>query len=113
MATSQDLLRELAQIERDIDALRDHRRELELGCRYAGYARGAYPLRRLFLFALRRDLERRIYLLRLRYGAAYNSYLLLRREESGEAGSSTKDPPSPAAASRRSPLNPALRRGSR
>lgn len=104
MVTSHDLLEEIAGLEREIDALRDHRRELELGLRYA--RGGAYPLRRFFLVMLRRDLERRIYRLRLKYGVAYNGYLLLRREETGDV---TTTPPLP----RRSPRASVLRRGGR
>lgn len=108
MVASDDLLKELAGIEREIDALRDRRHELKLGLRYARVR--AHPLRGLFTLMMLRDLERRIDLLRLRYGAVYSGYLRLRRAEAGEARA---DPPSPAAASLRPPRAPTLRRGSR
>lgn len=81
MATSEELQRELADIRREIDELRDHKLEIEAildeihGC--------LRWLRAPNACLLKRSIEARIQSLRLRYNIVHNCYLTVKRDEEG------------------------------
>lgn len=79
MVSSDDLLRKIAEIEREIEELGDRRQDIELGLRYVRSR--THPLRGLFALMMLRDIERRMDYLKLRRNAARNSYLQLYRDE--------------------------------
>lgn len=79
MVDPDDLLRKIAEIEREIEELGDRREEIELGLRYVRSR--THPLRGLFALMMLRDIERRMDYLRLRRNAARNSYLQLYHDE--------------------------------
>ena len=79
MVSPDDLLRKIAEIEREIEELGDRRYEIEHGLIYIRSR--THPLRGLFALIMLRDMERRTDHLRLRCNAARNSYLQLCRDE--------------------------------
>ena len=79
MVNPDDLLHEIAEIEREIEELGDRRYEIEHGLRYVRSR--THPLRGLFALITLRDIERRTDYLRLRCNAARNSYLQIYHSE--------------------------------
>lgn len=79
MAKTENLLREIEQLERQIEAFRDYLREAEL---YPEQVDAWSRLRRtIALFLLRREVSRQIYQLQLRLNAARNCYRFAEKRE--------------------------------
>lgn len=79
MVTSEQLQRELDDIRREIDELRDHQLEIEA---VLGEIPGCFRwLRAPNAYLLKRSIEARIQSLKLRYNMVHNCYLTVKRGE--------------------------------
>jgi hypothetical protein len=79
MVGSEDRLRQVAELEDEIDELFEERVTLDLALRSPGLRLNL--LRRLYIRFAIRELEQRLDYLKLNRNIAYNSYLQLRRDE--------------------------------
>lgn len=79
MVTSRDVRLEGKRLEEEMDELRQHWHELDAGLHYA--RNGVRVSWLIGSYLLKRDLEKRIYELRLRRNMVQNSYIQLRKDE--------------------------------
>jgi hypothetical protein len=94
MATSEELERELDRICQEIDELRDYEHQIEMAL---SAAHGRFKwLRAPGSYLLKRDVARRIQLLKWRNNVVRNCYLAVKRDEEGEHRRSPFRAPGPA-----------------
>ena len=79
MVGSEDLLRQVEELECEIDSLREERVGLDLALRSSKLRLNAS--RRLYVWFMIRGLDNRLFGLRLRHDMLYNGYLQLCRDE--------------------------------